>query len=264
MTELLGAISPVVLFVVAVVVATRRSGVFGSFTRDKTRGTSKKLAQLRRSSFLASGSETFFYALQWSSVSTWKYGTRAASNNTSNGDVERDERAKFVECLVVFWLSICGLGLLLTAYAPTNLPLRNAFLCCAILRSVDIVQAQINGHIWDSVRIETDEKVASLQRSLLLAGINYLEFIGWFAIVYHALQLVTVSCGSNQSSPCHPGTLDTLYFSAITQLTIGYGEMTPAKLGKLLAPVQAVVGTMLLVVGVARLLAGVKAPAGGA
>ena len=74
-----------------------------------------------------------------------------------------------------------------------------------------------------------------------------------------------VSCGySCRVAHVTPGMLDTIYFSAITQLTIGYGEITPTGLGKLLAPGQAVFGTMLLVVGVARLLAGVKAPTGGA
>ena len=183
MNAWLGTLLPLALFVVAVAMATgrKRKKVFWSFGKDPKRTASAKLSRLRQSGFLAKWAESLFYALQWTSLSTWRYGTRSAATNSDNTWGETDERAGFVDYLVVAWLAICVVGLVLLAREPSNLTLRNAFLCCALLRIADIIQAQINAHIWDSVRIEKDDKVASLQRPLLLAGINYVEFVGWFA-----------------------------------------------------------------------------------
>lgn len=220
-----------------------------SFRSDPFRPRAKK--SFEKDSYLVRAVEVLFHTLQWLSPATWRFGTRAASHNNPELSCDEPKRAQFVEKVVALWVPCCALAL--WSLPITRWTFGADVVCvCALIRVADILQAHVNAHVWDVRRVlhPQTEHVSSLQRSLLLAAINYFELIGWFAVVYSTFGLVK---GASRVS-------DYLYFSAITQLTIGYGDLTPLCGAKLLAPLQAMLGTMLLVVGVARLVAGIRPP----
>jgi hypothetical protein len=230
----------------------RRSSCCWSFSADPSRtDICKDSYLLCKDSYLLRWTEVLCYYLQWLSPATWRFGTRAASHNTARLKREERERARFVDAVVFAWVVAC-VAALSVAFRPRWQYSSDVICTLAVLRVADIVQAQVNAHLWDPLRVKRpkEEYVLSLQRSLLLAGINYIELIGWFTAIYATFEVV---CKAHNLG-------DYLYFSAVTQLTIGYGDLLPICVARILAPLQAMLGTMLLVLGVARLVAGIRAP----
>ena len=88
-----------------------------------------------------------------------------------------------------------------------------------ILRLVDILQAAVNVTIFDPMdRPAGEHQTASIGRALVLGLINYLEIMLLFAVVYAAYLPRLRNAG---------GWSDAVYFSAITQATLGYGDLLP-------------------------------------
>jgi hypothetical protein len=100
----------------------------------------------------------------------------------------------------------------------------------AVIRIVDILQAVVNLMVFDQLRTPQTLIISSAVRTLVLSMVNYLELIVCFAILY--LSLPTQLAGAS-------GWTDALYFSVVTQLTIGYGDVTPTGTAKAVAAVQA-------------------------
>jgi len=73
----------------------------------------------------------------------------------------------------------------------------------------------------------------SWNRSLILAGFNFLEFTSWFAVLY----LHTAGLKDHDTTVKDAATA--FYFSVITASTVGYGDVTPNPgMGRILAIVQ--------------------------
>lgn len=93
----------------------------------------------------------------------------------------------------------------------------------------------------------------SLNRSLILLFINYLEIVFGFAVLY----LGTASIG-NRGIPV-AGRLNALYFSVVTVTTLGYGDMTPLDAtGRILTATETIVGFVLVVLVMGSFLTGVR------
>ena len=93
----------------------------------------------------------------------------------------------------------------------------------------------------------------SLNRSLILLFLNYLEIVLGFAVLY----LVTESVGDG-TVPIS-GRLDGLYFSVVTITTLGYGDMMPlGATGKTLAMIETIMGFVLVVLVIGTFLTGVR------
>jgi hypothetical protein len=119
-------------------------------------------------------------------------------------------------------------------------------------RLVDIVQANVNMHVFDGVRFSSvGHHVASHLRSTLISVWNYVEMIGWFAIAYYFSDGL---CNPGENSKCTaPGCFDSIYFSAVTQLTIGFGDLKPIELkAKLLVISQGLLGTLFVIFAISR------------
>lgn len=137
-------------------------------------------------------------------------------------------RSRRVERYLSSWIA---LELLLLASLASGFAIPSAVAgALAVIRIVDILQAVVNLMVFDQLRTPQTLIISSAVRTLVLCMINYLELIVCFALVY--LSLPTQLVGAN-------GWTDALYFSVVTQLTIGYGDVTPKGIAKAVAAVQA-------------------------
>jgi hypothetical protein len=88
----------------------------------------------------------------------------------------------------------------------------------------------------------------SVRRSLLLLGVNFLEFIMGFAVLYAHFKAIVSSNGSVEDEP---GAV--AFFSLVTASTVGYGDMIPhAGIGRALASVQICAGLIFLSVFISQ------------
>ena len=159
------------------------------------------------------------------------------------------KRARQVEYFLIAYFVIDALAFAAT-FSGSAL-LRAIAAVWAVLRVIDIVQASVNTAIFDPIRGRGDNKVASQMRLTVLAIGNYIELIFCFATFYAAAGYV----GKLTSQP-YPtiDSWDALYFSALTQLTVSFGDIVPADGFRIVAPVQALLGLMFLVLIFARII----------
>ena len=73
-------------------------------------------------------------------------------------------------------------------------------------------------------------------RTLVLGGINYVELSFCFGVIY-ALNYQSLQMASRP--------ITAFYFSIITQLTIGYGDVSPKGWMRLVAATQGLIGALL-------------------
>lgn len=145
-------------------------------------------------------------------------------------------------------LSILGVGLALgfisyRFFWPRTPVIFGLLLCIiAILRIVDIIQNAANVSIFGQLGTEYPE-VEDITRSLVLLVLNYVELIGWFGLIYLVCELKNVS-----------SFYDPFYFSVMTQLTVGYGDIKPIRIAKAVAGVQATLGWAMTVLILARFI----------
>ncbi|MFA6308832.1 MAG: potassium channel family protein [Clostridia bacterium] len=112
-----------------------------------------------------------------------------------------------------------------------------------VLRIIDILQTNINLSIFDYERKAT--RVASYVRVLVNVIVNYFELILCFGFIY-AQNLAFLINGSNYT--------DGYYFSATTQLTIGYGDIIPSGFIKFIACFQGFVGFLFAIIIISKLV----------
>jgi hypothetical protein len=88
----------------------------------------------------------------------------------------------------------------------------------------------------------------SVRRSLLLLGVNFLEFILSFAVLYAHYKVIVSSNGAVETGP---GAV--AFFSLVTASTVGYGDLVPhAGLGRALASIQICSGLIFLSVFISQ------------
>jgi hypothetical protein len=114
------------------------------------------------------------------------------------------------------------------------------------LRIVEIIQVTVNATLFDALSGRPDELAASRARMLVLSGINFLELVICFGIIY-AMNITYLHGAGNP--------LTAFYFSTITQLTIGYGDVYPMGWLRIAVAVQGIMNTLFVVLVFGRLMA---------
>jgi hypothetical protein len=145
-------------------------------------------------------------------------------------------------CLVVEIICVILVGNRATSQ---NL-LKYAILIAAILRLIDIIQVNVNMLLFDVLRTgKSSNFVASGERSLINVIINFFEIIICFGLIYNfSIRLLT---GAN-------GWTDGVYFSIITQSTLGYGDIAPCFWLKWIACTQVIIGYLFAALIISRFI----------
>ncbi len=113
------------------------------------------------------------------------------------------------------------------------------------LRILEIIQVTVNVTLFDALINHPDELATSHARLLILSGINFLELVICFGIIY-AMNITSLHGAENPWIA--------FYFSTITQLTIGYGDMYPIGWLRIIVPVQCIMNTLFVVLIFGRLM----------
>jgi hypothetical protein len=155
-------------------------------------------------------------------------------------------RAKAVEMYIAGWLIVEVL--LVVLVCATGLPAlgRVAVGLVVGLRVLEILQVTVNAAIFDSLSGRRDNRVASTTRMVVLAFLNFVELFVCFGVVYAADLLRLEGAGQP---------LTAFYFSIITQLTIGFGDVYPTGYLRIVVALQGLVGVTFIVLLLARFVA---------
>jgi potassium channel LctB len=207
------------------------------------------LNDLKKFSLLTYGLERLFFFLQYLSPANLLFGTRAIGQKAEQTDEERKQiaikRGPQIELYQSIWIvleGLCGFGIV---FQRERLSLIITSLM--LFRIFEIVQAAANMNIFDRLRFGGRVHYTStLARTLLMSCINFIEIIVCFGVVY-AGNLALLKDGAD------PATWrDAFYFSTITQLTIGYGDVTPKGILRFCAAAQGIIGFFFALIVLSR------------
>jgi len=140
---------------------------------------------------------------------------------------------------------------------PPATALRTFLIGFAIWRILDISAYAQRVVIFDRYipvamgAAQPEHVIGSKERVIVMSFINYLETGLCYAMLYFLLPNAEVG---QAGTPINTGQ-DALYFSFVTQLTIGYGDFTPRGDARWIAISQGFLGTMYLTVVIARFIA---------
>jgi len=222
---------------------------------SKTNEQYEGVKELREYSFIAYAMERFFWILMYLSPVDWflssKMELQEKFDRGDNAIKEKltKKRGKEIE----LYMCICILAEILILLL-VNIVLRDYRLIKYLLlipiavRLLDIFQTNVNISVFAHLRTRKPhgrQYIATPVRLLVLVAINYLEIILCFGIIYS----VFIS-----NIQCHTHWADALYFSVITQLTIGYGDLRPTEFLRLAVCVQGMLGLLFTVLIISRII----------
>jgi hypothetical protein len=202
---------------------------------------------------IAEAVKKLFHIAKWLSVMHWLsfWNARLRSRSELVGEeitspelVKR--RGRTIELYILGWLAV-EVSLVVVS-SLGSLPPLVGFLFAVVVsvRILEIVQVTVNVTLFDAFMGRSDGTVSSRIRTLVLAGVNFVELFLCFGIIY----------ATNYKSLMGAGRPITgFYLSIITQLTIGYGDVYPTSWMRLVAAIQGLVGIVFVVLVFGRVIA---------
>lgn len=187
--------------------------------------------------------EKTFKQLERFSLLSLFTSVRLRNKDTSNKDLVQLSltRTKIVDLYVLFWLFAEGIIILLIAFDLCP----KWMIILSVYRLVDIMQSTFNMQLFDHIRSSGKHYTHSLTRTFILSIINYIEVGICFGIIYYCFNNLLTNYNSWE---------DCFYFSYITQLTVGYGDILPTKFLKFVSLLQAFYGFVLGIVALSKLI----------
>ncbi len=203
------------------------------------------LQELKRYSPMTFAIERFFFTIQLLSPATLFFLSRkeAHDRQISDADVEKMtiKRSHQIDFYILAWFGVLATCALIAPYARGTVS--RICLIVPLFHVFNILQVTVNMTLFDHLRVSRRHSVSGITRTLVLTLWNYFEIIFAFGIVYS----VIIDKIENASSP-----IDAYYFSAITQLTIGYGDLKPLEIARLIASIQGILGTIFISLVITR------------
>ena len=209
---------------------------------------SRRLQHLHEVSPVSFIYERFFYLLQSFSPERLFVSSRMNIQNRFSDPQERKtasrQRGRTIELYIFIWFLIeASIAMIYPSATEVWWNRILVFLVC--VRVLDIFQITVNTSIFDRVRLSwRDHYAESVPRILILAVWNYLELMLCFGILYtHYFHRGLLHGAENLMDP--------YYFSAVTQMTIGYGDIKPLGSAKIVTMIQGFTGFLfqLLILG---------------
>ena len=213
---------------------------------------SRRLRHLRDVSPVSFAYERFFYILQRFSPERIFVSSRIDIQNRFDDRQERKaasrQRGRIIELYIMLWFLIEASIVLI--YPSASGVWWNTILIAVIgIRVLDIFQITVNTSIFDRVRLSwRDHYAESVPRALILAVWNYLELMLCFGILYTHFYHQGLLHGAGNL-------MDPYYFSAVTQMTIGYGDIKPLGAAKIVTMIQGFTGFLFQLLILGRMVA---------
>jgi hypothetical protein len=162
-------------------------------------------------------------------------------------------RINITEIIILGYIVIYALSIIFNHYVKALRWLEIFNIAIVVLRLIDIIQTNVNITLFDYLRSDASNKinnnVYSPIRTIVLVCYNFLEIALIFGICY-SLMPSALFLSKNCLS-----LYDKFYFSFVTQLTIGYGDITPMGAAKILACIQGICGYFFSILIISRFLA---------
>lgn len=152
-------------------------------------------------------------------------------------------RSRRVEAYLIAWFVI-ELGVLAAVVNEVAWPawiLRTII----VVRILDIFQTSVNMSVFDQLRTEERLVISSAVRTLVLSFLNYLELLVCFGILYTSMLELLLGA---------TGWLDAMYYSVVTQLTIGYGDIRPLGHARLVSVAQGLIAVAFTILILGRIV----------
>ena len=173
-------------------------------------------------------------------------GSRLVSQPSAKRDAAfRRRNAMWMDAYVLFCIFMVAFSYAGITVDPQNRA-RWWLLAVPGWRLADVVAVNLRINLFDHLIIKREPSAASATRMLVLVFLNFLEISLCFACFYAASGQLSLQTGRELDW------IDPKYFSWITQLTIGYGDMAPESWMRLAASVQGLVGLLVLVLIIGR------------
>jgi hypothetical protein len=132
------------------------------------------------------------------------------------------KRMKAVDAYIVSWLVAEIVVIGMSIIYPISNAIQILLSIVLTFRIVEIIQVTTNAAVFDAHRSPIGNLMATRERTIVLALMNFLELVGCFGVIYAFNTQLLVS------GACRPVSMGgAFYFSAITQFTIGYGDISP-------------------------------------
>jgi hypothetical protein len=159
------------------------------------------------------------------------------------------KRSKKIEVYIISCLLVEVFCLLIIQYEDYRtgfmVVIKNIIIFFIFSRIFDLFQSMINVNIFAPLRNPQSGVVSSVRRTVVLSLINLVELILCFALVYF----------HNRTDFNKVLSLsDSLYYSVITQITIGYGDIYPLRWMRIVASIQALMGYLFSIFMLGRFI----------
>lgn len=173
--------------------------------------------------------------------------------------LDKQTRAALAEIWVTANFAVAIL-LLISTSGFVDAPARSAAILYACIRLSELINFQIFTQVFGGypgkLRPRLRYDVVSWRRSIFMALLLYFEVLVWFAFLYRANCRIFGAHAPVMDRPIYA-----LYFSAVTLLTIGYGDFAPkTQLGFIMVITEGCVGLAMTVLILSRIIGYLPTP----